>query len=197
MTILSPSELPCDTGCAVRRSGDGEPLTGLGILDGVTLLDLGERHLLCSMFGTHCPSPGSSRKVGDRLVDSRATHTRQSKICRRWPQNSQICDPVTFVVTRTMAAPAPDRRTVVRLLKRPSPLQALRTIRPCRWPKVRFSPVTRSSECWALVAWARCSAGLSANRGSPGRSRRCVPSDCIRRDYTARRDGDRGAGSKP
>jgi hypothetical protein len=47
MTLVVPS--------AVRRPGDGEPLTGLRILDRVTLLDLGELHLLCCMFRTHCP----------------------------------------------------------------------------------------------------------------------------------------------
>ena len=46
-----------DARCAVRRSGDGEPLIRLGILDGVPLLDVGERHLLCCMFRTHFP-PG-------------------------------------------------------------------------------------------------------------------------------------------
>ena len=45
-----------DTRCAVRRSGDGEPLTGLGILDGVTLLDLGQRHLLCCIVPNSLPS---------------------------------------------------------------------------------------------------------------------------------------------
>ena len=38
------------------------------------------------------------------------------------------------------------------------------------------------------------SAGLSANRGDAGRCRPCVGADCLRCDYTARRDRDRSAG---
>src|SRR6478752_6814274 len=55
-----------DTRCAVRRPGDGEPLTGLRILDRVTLLALGERHLLCCMFRTHCPPRSSRRSAQSR-----------------------------------------------------------------------------------------------------------------------------------
>src|SRR6478736_923364 len=38
---------------AIRRSGDGEPLTGRRILDRVTLLDIDERHLFCGKFRAH------------------------------------------------------------------------------------------------------------------------------------------------
>src|SRR3954467_9366957 len=41
---------------ALRRPGYCEPLTGFGVLDRVTLMDLGRRHFLCDMFGTHSPS---------------------------------------------------------------------------------------------------------------------------------------------
>src|ERR1700733_8206111 len=69
-----------DTRCAVRRSGDGEPLTGLGILDRVALLDPGQRHLLCYMFRAHYP-PESSWWLpasGDHLEDSPVNGTGQS-----------------------------------------------------------------------------------------------------------------------
>src|ERR1700733_16177210 len=69
-----------DTRCAVRRSGDGEPLTGLGILDRVALLDPGQRHLLCYMFRAHYP-PGWSWWLpasGDHLEDSPVNGTGQS-----------------------------------------------------------------------------------------------------------------------
>src|SRR6476620_1504421 len=82
--------LVSDTRGAVRRSGDGEPLTGLGILDRVTLLDLGQRHLLCCIFRTHYP-PGSSRwsaASADHLEDSPANGTGQSQHYRRCPQTS-------------------------------------------------------------------------------------------------------------
>ena len=38
---------------------------------------------------------------------------------------------------------------------------------------------------------------LSANRGDGGRCRPCIGTDCLRRDYTARGDGDCSAGIKP
>jgi hypothetical protein len=47
--------LVSNTRCAVRSSGHGEPLARFGILDRVTLLDRGQRHLLCCMFRTHSP----------------------------------------------------------------------------------------------------------------------------------------------
>jgi hypothetical protein len=48
-----------DTRCALGCSGDGDPLSGLRILDRVTLPDLRQRHLLYCVFRTHY-RPGSS-----------------------------------------------------------------------------------------------------------------------------------------
>ena len=103
MTVLSPSEcLSCDTRCAVRCSGDGEPLTRLGILDRVTFLDLGQRHLFCYMFRTHYRPPGSSRRsaITLRILPPPAPfNQRFTPLAANFP----ICDLATFVVAWSLA----------------------------------------------------------------------------------------------